>query len=67
MNFACGKKNDFVSIQNVYNCSPKASTIDNWILNLAARQVVIARAAIVDDVKIFLQTDGGHNGQHRKK
>ena len=63
INELCGKKNDFVSIQNVYNCSPKASTIDNWILNLAARQVVIARATIVDDVKIFLQTDGGHNGQ----
>jgi hypothetical protein len=63
VNELCVKKNDFVTIQNVYNCSPKASTIDNWILNLAARQIVIARAAIVDDVKIFLQTDGGHNGQ----
>ena len=63
INELCNKKFYFIFILNVYNCSPNATTIDNWILNLAAKKIDITRAMIDNDAKIFLQTNGGHNGQ----
>ena len=63
INEPCNKKLYFIFILNVYNCSPNPTTIDNWILNLAAKQIVITRAMIDNDTKIFLTIDDGHNGQ----
>ena len=37
--------------------------LDNWILNLVAKQIFITRAMIDNDAKVFLQIDGVHYGQ----
>ena len=53
---------DWVTLRGVANSSPTATTINNWVKDLAYRQVMIFRDKISDSV-LFYQTDGGHQGQ----
>ena len=56
-------KHDFITLCNIHKISPCESTIDNYVPRLAAMQVITTRLSVPPTAKLFVQTDGGHQGQ----
>ena len=56
-------KHDFITLRNIHKISPCESTIDNYVPRLAAMQVITTRLSVPPTAKLFVQTDGGHQGQ----
>jgi hypothetical protein len=59
-----GKNIDFSWLQlgSLASCSPSASSLTNWVTNLAQEQYIIFSAKI-DKSNVFCQSDGGQKGQ----
>jgi hypothetical protein len=53
--------------KNVLNTNPTRTSIDNWVVELAQMQAVIAADFFLNRASsIFLQCDGGHDGKEVK-
>jgi hypothetical protein len=57
----------YLTLGNVLNTSPTRASIDNWAVELAQMQAVIAACFFLNKAtSIFLQCDGGHDGKEVK-
>ena len=54
---------DWITVQSISASTPSSSVMEKWVGELAVRQVIVARHKLSDDVKAYIQTDGGHKGQ----
>ena len=59
---ALDHSNDWITLKNVAQSSPKATAIDTWVKELASLQVIVHRNMVSSGASFF-QTDGGHKGQ----
>ena len=59
---ALDHSNDWITLKKVAQSSPKATTIDTWVKQLANLQVIV-HWNMVSSGASFFQTDGGHKGQ----
>jgi hypothetical protein len=54
---------DWINVQSISASTPSSSVMEDWVGELAVRQVIVARHKLSGDVKAYIQSDGGHKGQ----
>ncbi len=52
----------WLKLENVASCSPSASSLTNWVTELAQEQFMIFSAKM-ENYNVFCQSDGGQKGQ----
>jgi hypothetical protein len=53
----------WLKLENVAGCSPSASSLTNWVTELAQEQFMILFGAKMENSNVFCQSDGGQKGQ----
>ena len=53
----------WINFQNISGSTVSSSSIENYVLELAVKQLMIIRYNLRLNQNIFVQSDGGHKGQ----
>ena len=53
----------WMGLKSISSSTPSSSVIETWVLDLAIKQIMISRHALRYQQPLYIQTDGGHQGQ----